>query len=239
MQLIADPKRYESKESAYIQVRGKEGRVISDDLLKNLPGTPPEYQHHDEWAIRERNFERFKKYLCKKLDKNATILDVGCGNGWMTNAIYKLGYSVTGVDLNRLELEQAERVFGSSETLLWVYADVLRDTIPGWQYDMILLSASCQYFPDIKQLTQSLMAMLKHGGEIHLTDSIFYNSPEEMLMAKKRSEDYYMKLGFPEMADYYFHFSKSQLLDAGYKKMYPVNIFSRGKLQWWMLKQKE
>lgn len=233
MQIIADPKKYTDKEQLYFEVRNKEGRIITDDLLRLLPYVPQDNPYKSEWNLRAKNFEKFVAHL-KSKNKSLNILDIGCGNGWMTNRLNKEGHKITGLDLNMAELLQAEKVFGESDTLQWVYADVMTDTLPADKYDIILFSASCQYFADVQQLTNKVSEYLHTGGEIHFTDSIFYKNPAD---AKMRSLAYYTKLGYADMAAYYHHHSVQSLKDAGYEKIAP-GFFQQSVLQWWMYTKK-
>lgn len=229
---IADTSLYQDKEALYIAVRDAEQRVVSDELLRMLPYTPPDYALHNEWKIRAESTERFINFVA---DKKLNILDLGCGNGWMTNRLYKAGHQLTGVDLNLVELAQAEQVFGSNDRLHWVYADVLKDDIPNAPFDLIVLGASCQYFESISILTERLKSMLTPKGTIHLLDSFFYTA-QDVHAAKERTRDYYATLGQSEMSNYYHHHLVADLKAQGYKKKYP-SLFRFGKKpEWWMVK---
>lgn len=227
---ISDSKLYAEKERLYIAVRSAEHRVISDDILKLLPYPPQYYVHYSEWHIRARSFERFSRSL-KKKDLN--ILDLGCGNGWMANKLYLSGHRVTGIDINLVELEQAEKVFGTNERLQWVYADILKDGVTNHPFDLIVLGASCQYFHDITVLTDTLRNLLAPGGQIHLLDSFFY-SKDNFDAAVLRTKDYYLNIGYPQMAEYYYHHLSSDLKQLGYKKLYPTLFAGKGKPEWWV-----
>ena len=232
MQLIADPKQYEEKEKLYYEVRHKEGRIITDEVLKKLPYVDDSNPYYHEWKLRAQNLQRFLKYLEKFPAPRTKILDVGCGNGWMTHQLYDAGYDVTGADLNLEELQQAERAFGNNEKLQWLYADVLSNDIPDAPFDLVLFGASCQYFPDIDLLTKRLLPLLSTGGEIHFLDSVFYQKGEDV-RAANRSNEYYASLGFPGMAAYYHHHTTDALKKAGYTKVHP-GLFSKATpLQWW------
>jgi SAM-dependent methyltransferase len=233
MIVIADPTLYKDKEEAYIKVRETEGRVLTNRELERMPYVDAAFPLKAEWDIRAQNFERFRNYLKNKSQQMLRILDVGCGNGWMTRRLYDAGHDVTGLDLNMVELIQAEQVFGQNERLQWIYADVLNDTIKG-EYDIILLSASCQYFPDLEHLTTHLQSLLKQGGEIHLHDSIFYD-PSEVVHAKQRTIEYYTKMCAPVMATYYYHHTRHVLDRLGYKERKPFRLFpKKHSLQWWI-----
>jgi SAM-dependent methyltransferase len=236
MIIIADATHYKEKEDLYINVRNAEGRVVSNDLLQLLPYVPVDCEHAFEWRIRSDSLNRFTQYLRKRFGKKQLkILDVGCGNGWMSHRLYKLGHKLICIDLNMVELAQAEAVFGENANLQWMYANILKDEIPNGPFDIIVLSASCQYFPDLKMLTEKLRQMLTLGGEIHLLDSMFYKR-SELYAAKARSVAYYSKLGYPKMASFYFHHSVEQVKAAGYQKLFPRMFSFKNQLEWWVFK---
>lgn len=232
MLILADPKKYTDKEQLYYEVRNKEGRIITDEELMQLPIAFNTNPHKKEWNIRAGNFERFKKYVSKNYgDKKLKVLDIGSGNGWMAHQLNTIGHNVVAVDLNMSELLQAEKVFGTSDTLKWLYADVLDNHFPVDKYDIIVLAASCQYFEDITQLTEKLKSLLLQYGAIHLLDSVFYKDSQQDA-AKNRSVQYYTSMGYAPMSEYYFHHSTEALIKNGYKKLYP-GFFSSSPVEWW------
>jgi SAM-dependent methyltransferase len=238
MLMINDPGEFREKEQLYISVRAQEGRIYTDDQLRALPDIDADHKHYKEWAFRKKSWLRLRDYLAKTFKQRPLrILDIGCGNGWMTHLLHQEGYHATGADLNLHELMQAENVFGCSETLRWVYADIFNAAFPSEKYDVILLAASCQYFPDLGKLVDRLSELLSLCGQVHLLDSMFYSGIESR-NAKDRTMQYYSRLGHPQMSAGYFHHSRKTIRALGFKKLFPpaLNIV-RGEpqLQWWVL----
>lgn len=133
------------------------------------------------------------------------ILDLGCGNGWLANRLAENPkWKVYAVDLNQEELEQGARLFGR-ENLEFAYADVLQGELPENKFDVIVLAAAVQYFPDLDTLLTTLRKLLKANGEIHVFDSPFYKNEAEKTAARERTLAYYSDIGFPEMARFYHH----------------------------------
>lgn len=137
------------------------------------------------------------------------ILDLGCGNGWMSNRLAEIPtWEVVGIDVNQVELIQAARLFGR-ENLQFFYAHLpdLGLSAPDaiGQFDCIVLAASLQYFPDLEALVSYLKLLLCQGGEIHVIDTHFYHDEVAAAAAKQRTVDYYSNLGVPEMAFFYHH----------------------------------
>jgi 2-polyprenyl-3-methyl-5-hydroxy-6-metoxy-1,4-benzoquinol methylase len=152
------------------------------------------------------------KYATHSGKTKLRILDLGCGNGWMSNRIAEHpGFEVFAIDLNREELEQGARCF-QRENLQFLYADILAlETNPEkardglGNFDFIVLAAAVQYFPDLATLIQCLRKRLNTHGEIHVLDAPFYPNAEAQKAAQQRSLDYYTGLGVPEMAQFYHH----------------------------------
>ena len=96
----------------YLKVRALENRVLSDFQVQQLPDISKEHTLYNEWQLRKKSANRFLRYFAKKTTTQ-TVLDLGCGNGWFTHIIAEISESNTvfGLDINPLELEQANRVF--------------------------------------------------------------------------------------------------------------------------------
>jgi len=78
----------------YILLRNKEGRIYSDKEVAVLPEIDKEHKHYNEWEVRKDTSGRLIKYLFSK-KKALEILEVGCGNGWLTAKL-------SGIPLSRL-----------------------------------------------------------------------------------------------------------------------------------------
>jgi 2-polyprenyl-3-methyl-5-hydroxy-6-metoxy-1,4-benzoquinol methylase len=90
-----------SFEPVYISVREKEGRTYTDAELLRLPDIEKDHPHYIEWQLREESYGRLKKYLAKKISP-MKILEVGCGNGWLSQRLSSLhAAAITGIDINK------------------------------------------------------------------------------------------------------------------------------------------
>ncbi len=202
--LLSDPAPFAAQEAAYGRVRAIEGRLYDDAIVRQLPVAPAGHKHAGEWRMRLDSAARIEKYVSAKA-KPLTILDLGCGNGWMTNRLVgPAGVEGLGMDANLLELEQAARVFGHNERLAFAYGDVFDGRIPAGIFDLIILASSLQYFAQPSWLLARLGELLRPHGEIHILDTPFYDAAT-VAGARQRTEAYYHSLGAPEMAEFYHH----------------------------------
>jgi ubiquinone/menaquinone biosynthesis C-methylase UbiE len=202
-------------EEIYIASRQSENRVYSDEQVAQLPFINPHHIHYDEWQARKRSSDRLKSYLGNK-NKPLSILEIGCGNGWLSAKLAGLKNStVTGIDINKTEVSQARRVF-SGVTNISFNPGGLKDIPSGKKFDVIVFAASIQYFPSFERAIRDAFSFLNDSGEIHILDSHFYY-PNELESAKQRSLEYYHSTGFDEMADFYFHHSYDTLSNFKHK----------------------
>lgn len=195
--------RHKDLEKTYLGIRDKENRIYTDDEVRQLPyGIPKAHIHYKEWKIRQLSL---KKLISIIDDTQTRILDLGCGNGWMSYQLSKQNIEVVGLDINEYELEQARRVFGE-ENPTFVYGDVF-DELGIGTFDAIVISAALQYFQDPVKLIERLYDYLNAEGIVIVMDTFIYAN-NEVDRARERSIKYFEEMGSPQMSQYYFHHSK-------------------------------
>lgn len=210
-------------EKKYLEVRSEEGRIYTDDEVKNLPFASLSNPHKDEWEIRTKSFLRFKEYLLKKKSE-LNIMDLGCGNGWFSIKLAKNSdHNFYCFDINLTELEQGARI-NKSDKVKFFYADIFSAEFPPIYFDLVVMNSSIQYFPNLSNLIIKLLSLLNSGGELHIIDSPIYH-PNHGKAAKERTNKYFEELGFPEMSEFYFHHITDELKDFSYTYLYnPVSL---------------
>jgi len=210
-------------EELYIASREKESRIYTDAQVGQLPETDSNHIHNGEWGVRARSAHKLLNYLKKKA-RPLHILEVGCGNGWLSGKLAGIKDSlVRGIDINENELRQAIRVFGDKPNIQFEVAD-LRLGCRTDKFDIIVFAASIQYFPDFHHTIADSLARLHTDGEIHILDSHFYQK-SEIQKAAERSRIYYQSIGFDKMAECYFHHAVDSLKDFRYNMLYdPLRI---------------
>lgn len=222
-------------EDLYISVRQGKKRIYNDEQLLHLPEIDPAHINAEEWKIRKRSAGRLIDYLKKKY-RSLRILEVGCGNGWLSAKMADIpGSYVTGLDINQTEIAQANRVF-VKDNLEFIYDLFNEDTFEDEKFDVIVFAASLQYFQSSQKAIELAFSLLQEGGELHIVDTHFYKA-DELEKAYERSRSYYNSLGFPQMADHYFHHSMDDL--AGLKHHILLNpdsmlslLAKRGPFHW-------
>ena len=214
-------------ETLYTQLREKEGRVYADEQVALLPDISTSHPHFKEWLIRKESSQKLLRWLRKK-SKPIDILEIGCGNGWLSHQLATIPSSmVIGTDINFSEIQQAARVFQDISNLHFIYTCTQPEVFKENRFDVVIFAAAIQYFESFHDTIQKALAWLRDDGQIHILDSPFY-SGSELLAAKQRSRDYYESNGFPGMAGYYFHHCFDELKKFNYRTLYePGRLMTR------------
>ena len=214
-------------ETLYIKLREKEGRVYPDEQVAVLPDISNTHPHYKEWLIRKKSSQKLLRWL-RKRKKPVDILEIGCGNGWLSHHLATIPSSmVIGTDITFSEIQQAARVFQNISNLHFIYTYAKPEVFKEKRFDVIIFAAAIQYFESFHETIRKALTWLRENGEIHILDSPFYLGTE-LMAAKQRSRDYYESNGFPGMADYYFHHSFEDLRTFNYKMPYqPGKLITR------------
>ena len=206
-------------ETLYISLREKEGRIFTEKEIPELPEVAPSHPHFKEWKVRKNSCARLLKYV-KQKGHICNILEIGCGNGWLSAQLsLATRGEVTGIDINRIELKQAKKVFASKRNLNFIAGDIRSGILGDKKFDLIVFAASIQYFKSLKQIINTSLQYLTLQGEIHILDSHFY-LPENIFPARQRTKKYFSEIGFPEMFRYYYHHSIRELQSFNYKLLH-------------------
>lgn len=151
----------------------------------------------DQEKIEWSNFYVEKVYLdyFKSLSKDAAIADMGCGKGFILNALSQHGFThLTGVDLSKGDIVRGKKLFP--------YIDFVQDDMFSYlekntnTFDVIILKAVIEHVKkeQVLPLLQKLYGALKSGGFL-LVD--VYNA-DWFFMHHDRYMDFTHETGFTQ-----------------------------------------
>lgn len=97
--------------------------------------------------------------------KRPTILEVGCGTGWLTQRLATLG-EATAIDLSRKAIEIAERRRLGAE---FIAGDFFTQDFSLRHFDVAICVETISYVADQRRFIEKLASLIKPGGYLVLT----------------------------------------------------------------------
>lgn len=140
--------------------------------LKSYPSVESSYDAIvDQWNnfCKKRTINKCIVDFTKKINKNANILDVGCGTGYPISAyLSNNGFHVTGIDISSKMIEKAKQLNLSNATF---YKKDLLNFETNEQYDAIIAFDSLWHidYNFQKNIYQKLANLLKKDGLLLFT----------------------------------------------------------------------
>ena len=181
----------------YEIVRRSEGRGSADGTYyRTLP-----YHSSPDWRIRSKSFDVFVRKVLAPMEigsKSLDIIDLGAGNGWLSNQLALRGHNLTAVDLtvNDFDGLGCHRFYASHFTPVQAEFDFL--PVPEKAMDVVLFNASFHYSVNYRTTLVESLRILKDPGVIVLLDSPVYHDPESgRRMVNEREAQFTRKYGFP------------------------------------------
>lgn len=148
--------------------------LYTDREVAALPRLQKTHPRYCEWTGRIASGSRLIRYLAAN-KKAAHILEIGCGNGWLSHQLSSVPDSrVIGLDKNLNELRQAARVFRHQSNLKFIYGDFYSDILQDLTFDIIVMAATVHHFPSLRLIIGDVLPHLRARGELHLLDSCLY-----------------------------------------------------------------
>ena len=170
---------YEPFLADYAAIRAAEGRGSDDaEYYLRLPEMDPAHPLAWQWAIRQKSFEAFRRWVLVPLPSGSRILDLGAGNGWLSHRLATDGYQPCAVDLNVDAYDglQASRHFAGEWPRLRAEFDRL--PLAAGQADLVIYNASFHYAPDAATTLREALRVVRRAGRVVILDTPIYRRDE-------------------------------------------------------------
>lgn len=150
----------------------------------------------DDWEF----IDEIKKFA-SQFKKNSTILDLGCGSGYITNYLCDLGMDATGIDFSKEMIKIAKTKYPKLKFLLADFLDI-ENHFQENSVDGLIAIYSLYFIPreKFKSMLSSLSKILKDGGKFLFVTQIgkgedFVTTPlmKDNNINDKLYVNYYMK----------------------------------------------
>jgi len=157
----------------YDRIRTAEGRGSSDHAYyRSLPFAPPEHPLASQWKIRAATYRYFIDRILPREPQR--ILDLGAGNGWLSNRLAERGHSPLAIDIFRDSRDglDASRHYTTNFPPVEAEFDHL-PFAPG-EFDLAIFNASLHYSADYTRTLGEARRALKSTGRMVILDSPVY-----------------------------------------------------------------
>ena len=118
----------------------------------------------------------------KKNVEKLNTLDVGCGGGLLTEALYDFGAEVTGIDISEVAIETAK--LHASETnkeIRYILGEAESLVDKKETFDIVSCLEAIEHVPDPQLLVKTCSDLCKPGGEVFF--STINRNPKSFLFA--------------------------------------------------------
>jgi SAM-dependent methyltransferase len=178
--------------SDYETVRHSEGRgSTSPDYYRALPFKDLSRRFSIDWAIRARSFNVLIKVLTRlqnPLERELRILDLGAGNGWLSNRLAAQGDRVIAVDLLINDQDGLGAWKHYEHSFTPVQAEFNHLPVTDRWADAAIFNASFHYSEDYTQTLKEALRVLSPHGLVIIMDSPAYrraSSGEKMVQERE------------------------------------------------------
>lgn len=159
-----------------------------------------------DWRIRAASFDAFFAQVFhplerKRPDTHLTVLDLGAGNGWLSNRLASRGHRLVAIDLltNDFDGLGCYRYFEHPFTP--AQAEFEHLPFADGSADLIIFNASLHYAVDFGVTLAKSLRVLAPAGALVVLDSPVYRDPASgAQMVKERETHFQQQYGFPSNA---------------------------------------
>ena len=138
------------------------------------------YERHGAYHWREMSGIRHAVMACRyslvlrHLDKHAVrVLDIGCGDAFLTHRIRQTGRAVVGLDMSHLGLRLGrtalERNAGRKGTAVLVRGDLFRLPVRDEYFDSVVLADVIEHVAGADEAIAEARRVLRPGGQLLIT----------------------------------------------------------------------
>jgi ubiquinone/menaquinone biosynthesis C-methylase UbiE len=128
----------------------------TEDWIKKL-----KHQAEDSREYRHKLYEKVG------LENKSKILDVGCGTGAVTLDIAEMTKGhVTGIDIDKEKLKEAERVLADISNIKLMEADVLDLPFEDETFDLVIFNIVLMHVKEQQKAVNEMVRVTQKGGHV-------------------------------------------------------------------------
>lgn len=196
---------YSTFMSEYAAIRGAEKRGSSDPAYyRNLPFKDLSGVYSSDWRIRAKSYEMLVTEVFTPREvafHSLKVLDLGAGNGWLSNRLALRGHYVAAVDLQINPVDGLGALQHYDQEIVALQAEFDHLPLLSQQADLVIYNASFHYSVDYINTLKEAQRVLKPNGNIVILDTPLYHNPDSGAhMVQERELHFQQQYGFPSNA---------------------------------------
>jgi ubiquinone/menaquinone biosynthesis C-methylase UbiE len=180
----------------YGKIRHAEGRGSGDPAYyRALPFKDLSGRNVEQWRMRATTYHYLESRLLPQ--QPLDILDIGAGNGWLSNRLAQSGHRPVAVDIFTDGLDGLAAALHYGVTFPLVEAEFDGLPFAGRQFDWAIFNSSLHYSADYRQTLLEALRCLRPEGQVVVLDSPIYRRPEHgVRMREERHSQFERTYGF-------------------------------------------
>ncbi|MFQ5750479.1 MAG: class I SAM-dependent methyltransferase [bacterium] len=190
----------------YEKIRQAEGRGCKDPAFYlELPFKDLSGKFVEDWKIRSISYltlvKKIVQPLHKRTERPLKILDLGAGNGWLSNRLTHLGHQVVALDILTNTFDGLGACVHYPRPFALVQSEFDRTPFSHGLFDLIIFNASWHYSESYVKSLQEALRILDRNGRVVILDSPIYNNPNSGAQMVQERANYFLKsYGLPSDA---------------------------------------
>ena len=188
--------------ASYRRVRQSEGwGRRSKDYFRRLPNVAPDDPQRAVWQMRTRHLQVFIRSVLAPLERRVgaplKILDLGAGNGWLSNRLSLRGHCLAAVDINLDALDGLGAAGCYEFAFLAIQAEFERLPFAPGQADLVVFNGALHYSRDYAASLAEALRMLKPDGLLAVLDTpVYRETAGGAAMVAEKSAEFQRRYGF-------------------------------------------
>jgi HemK-related putative methylase len=197
---------FEQFVTEYETIRRHEGRNEQrSDYFEALPFKDLSGRYTNDWQIRAVSFKallaRVVKPLEARLRRPLVILDLGAGNGWLSNRLAQRGHHVAAIDLLTNSADGLGAWIHYRSLFTPIQAEYDQLPLAGRQADLVIFNGSFHYSTSFETTLSEALRVLRPEGQLVILDSpLYHDAASGRAMVREREAFFTREVGYPSNA---------------------------------------